>query len=88
MGIPEWHWEVEDGVVGTVFLEDFGADVFVAEIGGQPGERHGHVLAAGVALQQAAHGKGVSQIVVVPMSAQSRLCRPPRYADLGPEPVA
>ena len=33
MGIPEWHWEVEYGVVGTVFLEDFGADVFVAEMG-------------------------------------------------------
>jgi hypothetical protein len=25
---------------------------------------------------------GMPQIMVVPMSAQSRLCRPPRYADL------
>ena len=31
--IPEWHRAVEFGVLGTVFLEDSVADVFVAEMG-------------------------------------------------------
>ena len=38
---------------------------------------------AAVPVQQGVHRKRVAQIVVVPTSAQARLCRPLRYADLG-----
>ena len=38
---------------------------------------------AAVPVQQGAYRETVAQVVLVPSSAQARLCRPPRYADLG-----
>ena len=38
---------------------------------------------AAVPAQQGAHRETVAQVVIVPTSAQARLCRPARYADLG-----
>ena len=36
-------------------------------------------------IDQGAYREAMPQVVIVPMSAQPRLCRPRRYADLEPE---
>jgi hypothetical protein len=57
-----------------------GVEVFLGGLDvGVPEAVHdrGEVGAAG----QQPGGVGVAQVVVVPTSAQARLCRPPRYAD-------
>ena len=64
--------------VGTAGLE-------VSEVGGQQRQSSFDVQPDLIPVEQGANGEGVAQVVIVPTSAQPRLCRPPRYADLGAE---
>jgi len=55
----------------------------MAQVGRQGRQLGLDIGSAAVPVQQGVYRETVAQVVLVPNSAQSRLCRPPRYADLG-----
>jgi len=57
----------------------------VAEIRRQHGQPRGDVELGEVPVEQSLYREAVAEIVVVPTSAQARICRPARYADVAEE---
>jgi hypothetical protein len=56
--------------------------------GGKRGDPGVDIDPLAMRIDQSVDGERMSQIMFVPTSAQARLCRPPRYADLGWELLA